>query len=330
MERKRIFYLDFIRVFALFCIIWCHTNNVEFDSYLLEKVKWFFGKCGVPLFFLVSGYLAFPMNKPLDQYAKSKLRRVFFPFVVWVLLYAIIEYIQGKPVCINGDILNEGSAHLWFIYVIIELYLIVPIIDPFLRIVKKNVLRCYLILWICTGMFPLLQHIFSSPFNEHIWMYTLYHFYGYIGYFVLGYYFKTYGDQTRLLNLKASFAFIFASILLMSSYLFIFDCTTVLTSDYKGLPIILYSIATFAILKKIAIYIEHLRLSKYIVSLSIYSFGIYLIHMLVVMFIYPIIPQFDVLPDLLTTAILVLINVGISYMVVYLLSKIRYSYYIFG
>lgn len=80
MEGKRIFYLDFVRVVALFCIIWCHTNVIEYNSYLLEKVKWFFGKCGVPLFFIVSGYLTFPLNKLLERYAIGKIKRIVLPF----------------------------------------------------------------------------------------------------------------------------------------------------------------------------------------------------------------------------------------------------------
>lgn len=330
MERKRVFYLDFIRVVALFCVVWCHTNNVVFDSYLMEKAKWFLGKCGVPLFFVVSGYLAFPLKKTLSDYTKTKTRRVVVPFIVWVLLYAIIELFQGKSVFINGDILNEGSAHLWFIYVIIGLYLIVPIVDPFLKGVSQKVFKLYLVLWVFTGVFPLLQYIFNSPFNEHNWMYTLCHFYGYTGYFLLGYYFKRFGDHTKLLDLKTSVVFFIVSILLIGTYFFVFNCTTVLTSDYKGIPIILYSIAMFAILKKISIYVERSKWNRLVTSLSINSFGIYLFHMLVVMFVYPLIPQFSVLPDLVTTAILVIINIALSYGVVFLVSKSSYGHYIFG
>lgn len=330
MERKRIFFLDFIRVIALFCIIWCHTNVIEYDSYFLEKVKWFFGKCGVPLFFMVSGYLAFPMNKPLRQFAKDKVKRVFFPFIIWVVIYAILALFQGKPICVNGDILNEGSAHLWFIYVIIGLYLIVPVVDPFLRRKEERALKFYLILWICTGVFPLFQHVTCASFNEHNWMYALYHIYGYIGYFILGYYFKIKENETRLLRLKTALVFILASVSLMGAYFFIFDCPTVLVSDYKGLPIMLYSIAMFCILKKLSIYVHNNKLNKFITSLSVNSFGIYLIHMVIIMFIYPIIPIVYEMPDLVITVVFVMINIGVSYVIVYFLSKFRYSHYIWG
>ena len=191
-------------------------------------------------------------------------------------------------------------------------------------------LRFYLVSWIFTGLYPLLQHITNVPFNEHCWMYTLYHFYGYTGYFILGYYLRKFGDNTKIVKLKASLVLICASILLAGAYFFVFDCTTVLVSDYKGLPIMLYSIAMYGILRKVSTYVEHSGLNKFVTSLSVNSFGIYLIHMIVVMFVYPFIPQVEALPALLATAVFVIINIMLSYMMVYLVGKYRYAHFIFG
>lgn len=330
MENKRIFYLDFIRVVALFCIIWCHTNIIEYDSYLLEKVKWFLGKCGVPLFFTISGYLAFPLNKPIKQFFIQKVKRVFIPFLSWLLIYAIWAFFYGIPIFEKGDILNEGSAHLWFIYVIIGLYLMVPILEPFLRYVSRTVLRAYLIIWGITSLFPLILYRLDISYNEHNCMFSLYYLYGYIGYFLLGNYFRKYGDKTRLLRLSTSCLFIVITVPLIGMYFFIFNCQTVIVSDYKGLPMILYSIAMFAILKRIALYLYKSKLRNGIVALSINSFGIYLCHMLVVFHVYPLIPIIEWLPDLLTTCIFVIINIAVSFFIVKILSKIRYSHYLLG
>lgn len=330
MENNRIFYLDFIRVIALFCIIWCHTNIIEYDSYLLEKVKWFLGKCGVPLFFTISGYLAFPMNKPIKQFCIQKVKRVFIPFISWLLIYTIWAYFYGVPIVLRGDILNEGSAHLWFIYVIIGLYIIVPILDPFLRQVSRTVLRTYLIIWGITSLFPLILYRLDISYNEHNFMYSLCYLYGYIGYFLLGTYFRKYGDQTRLLKFSTSCLFFIITILIIGAYFFLFNCQTVVVSDSKGLPMILYSIAMFAIMKRIAPYLYKSKLKNGIIVLSINSFGIYLCHMLVVFHVYPLIPIIEWLPDLLATCLLVIINIAVSFFIVKILSKIRYSHYLLG
>ena len=330
MREKRIFHLDLIRVVALFCIIWCHTDVVEFDSYFLEKIKWFLGKCGVPLFFMTSGYLAFPMNKPIRQYCIAKIKRVVLPFIVWVLIYAVLELIQGNPIFLNGDLLNAGSAHLWFVYVIIGLYLVVPVLDPFLRNADRKLQKFYLVLWGITGLYPLLLSYTGSTFNEHNWTYTLYYLNGYIGYFILGNYFRKYGEDTRILKLTCSFAFIVISIFLMVIYFFVFDCQTVVVSDYKGLPMIFYSIAMFGIVKKAATYLESSRLCNAVVSLSVYSFGIYLLHMVVIMFIYPIMPIYNAVPDIVTTFVFVAVCICISYLIVRICANFRFYHYIFG
>lgn len=330
MGNKRIFCLDFIRVVALFCIIWCHTNNIEYDTYLLEKVKWFLGKCGVPLFFTISGYLAFPQNKPIKEFFIHKIKRVVLPFVSWLIIYAVWAYFYGFPVVINGDILNEGSAHLWFIYVIIGLYTMVPILNPFIMNIGRNVLKGYIILWGITSLFPLFISYYDISYNEHNCLYTLNYIYGYIGYFLLGAYLREYGDTSILIKPLTSIMLLVISFILISIYFFIFNCQTVVVSDHKGLPMVLYSISMFGILRNVSGFFQNSKIKNTIIEVSTNSFGIYLCHMLIVFHIYPLIPVFDYIPDLISTLIFVIINLILSFIFVKILSRFRYSEFLLG
>ena len=328
--KERFFFLDLVRAFSLICIIWCHTNTIEFDSYLFEKIKWFIGKCGVPLFFIISGYLAFPQNKPIVQYFTSKVNRVVIPFLLWVVIYAITETLSNNPIVLDHDILNEGSAHLWFIYVIIGLYLTVPILDSFLRNVNKKILQFYLLIWVVTTLFPLIIFKFNIQYYEHNVLYTLNSFFGYIGYFVLGFYVRRYGADSRLFKTRTIIGCLISSFLLIGIYFFVFDCRTVIVSDYKGLPILLYSIAVLGILYKLSPIVERFKYRHIVTSLSIYSFGIYLCHMIVVRYLYPYFPNFEWMPGLLSTLCYVMINVFICYGFVYLINRFRFSKYLLG
>lgn len=328
MDKKRFFPLDFLRVIALFCIIWCHTNNIEYDSLLFEKFKWFLGKCGVPIFFMLSGYLAFPFKGDIKEYILKKSKRILIPFFIWIVIYVFVAWDLGFNL-FAGDLLNKASAHLWFIYVIVGLYLLVPILSPFLENAVQNILKFYLMIWGITSIYPLLFSITNTTFTEHNIMYTLYYFYGFIGFFVLGYYFKRF-PNTKLLKIPTSIALIILTFLLIGSYFYMFDCHTVEISDYKGLPMILYSIAVFALFKNIALHIQNGFVIKIMTSLSINSFGIYLVHMLIVFYIYPIIPVFDSIPDIIVTFYFVLINLLLSYLLVSLMRKIKYSNYLLG
>lgn len=328
MDKKRIFFLDFLRAIAIFFIIWCHTNNIEYSSILFEKIKWFLGKCGVPIFFMLSGYLAFPFNGNIKQYFQKKVRRILIPFIIWVLIYDLVALNKGYELFL-GDLLNEASAHLWFIYIIIGLYLLVPILSPFLQNCSRSVFKFYLVIWGLTTIYPLIFSVCDIHFTEHNILYTLYYFYGFIGYFIVGYYLKRFPD-TRLLKRSISVFFLLLSSILIGIYFYVFNCHTVEVSDYKGLPIVLYSIAFFTIFKYLSSFVKNSFFEKIATSVSVNSFGIYLVHMLVVIYIYPFIPILHNIPSLLVTLYFVLINLLLSYVFVFILKKIKYSNYLLG
>ena len=83
----------------------------------------------------------FSLEMPLRIYLKGKFNRVVIPLIIWTIIYAVTEYVGNNPILLGGDILNEGSAHLWFIYVVMGLYLIVPLLNPFMAIVSRKVLN---------------------------------------------------------------------------------------------------------------------------------------------------------------------------------------------
>lgn len=329
MYKERIFYLDVIRVFATFCIILCHTDVIQYDSVLFEKIKWFMGKCGVPLFFILSGYLAFPFNTGIEDYFKKKMNRIFFPFIFWVVVYLFVAKSLGFPL-FESDLLNRASAHLWFVYIIIGLYLLVPVLSPFLEKASRSVLKFYLILWLITTIYPIIISYSNITFSEHNILYSLYYLYGYVGYFVLGFYLKKY-DNTRILSLIYVLPMLLFSFTLIYVGFFVLNLQTVVLSDYKGIPIVLYSIAIFSLLKWASVKLETYSIvRKYIFLISESSFGIYLIHMLVVFYIYPFIFVSNVFPNLLVSIGFALGNLIVSCYFINLVKKNSYSKYFIG
>lgn len=120
------------------------------------------------------------------------------------------------------------------------------------------------------------------------------------------------------------------STILISIYFFIFNCQTVVVSDHKGLPMVLYSISMFGILRNVSAYFQNSKINNTIIEMSTNSFGIYLCHMLIVFHVYPLIPVFDYIPDLLSTLIFVIINLILSLVFVKILSRFRYSEFLLG
>lgn len=86
--KSRIFGLDFIKAFAAFLIVLYHLQMVDFGVVpangiyypTLIKVLWSISTAGVPLFFMVNGYLTIGKRYTIKRTAEKMLRLLFVGF----------------------------------------------------------------------------------------------------------------------------------------------------------------------------------------------------------------------------------------------------------
>ena len=84
----------------------------------------------VALFVVASSYLQFPLHYPTGEFFRRRAVRILIPFFIWTVVYALV---WGEPVQNFKDLLlnfNYAAGHLWFVYMLIGLYLIMPILSP--------------------------------------------------------------------------------------------------------------------------------------------------------------------------------------------------------
>ncbi len=162
------------------------------------------GRICVPLFVMVSGYFLLPMRGTLKDFMQRRLSRIVAPFIVWYAIYCIffIYYNGDSPMQavtnFFGLLINFMGPleHLWYIYMIIGLYLIVPIISPWVERASKRELQLYLGLWLITGLLPYLHaYVSAEMWGECFWNSNsmLYWFTGFGGYLLAGHYFRRFG-----------------------------------------------------------------------------------------------------------------------------------------
>jgi surface polysaccharide O-acyltransferase-like enzyme len=87
-------------------------------------------RCCVPLFVVASSYLQFPLHYSTGEFFKRRAVRILLPMAFWTLVYALV---WGEPVAnLKGLLLNFNYAagHLWFVYMLIGIYLIMPLLSP--------------------------------------------------------------------------------------------------------------------------------------------------------------------------------------------------------
>ena len=219
---KREIWIDWMRVAACFMVILVHSTEPFYlggnGSLILNEADAFwssffdsFVRACVPLFIVASSYLQFPLHYSAGEFARRRAVRIFIPFILWSLVYA---FAWGEPVSNLKSLLlnfNYSAGHLWFVYMLIGVYMLMPLLSPWAEKVGKKELQVYLGIWLFTTLIPLLRDwVLSEPltftygptgiprqaiyplWGEASWnAYGLFYYIsGFIGYLLLGLYFR--------------------------------------------------------------------------------------------------------------------------------------------
>lgn len=175
----RIYSLDLLKIVAIFLVICSHVS-----LYFLHRAPQDFGvlflrqtgQCGVVLFYMTSGY--FLLNNRHEHqfsYAYGKAKNIALALIFWLLFYYFYDcfflaHVLGQPnygfwafLNIDGN-LSEGT-HLWFLFSIIGLYFILPILRPaFVEANRKMIVKVVFALFLLANL-SLVEKALSSLFG---------------------------------------------------------------------------------------------------------------------------------------------------------------------
>lgn len=288
MEKKdRIIYLDILRIIATIAVVaihvsannWYTTSPASYEWNVLNFydsiVRW-----AVPIFVMISGALFLDNDRNIETkklYTKNILR-IITAFLFWSVIYAGITVSTNRIEVFIQEIFL-GHYHLWFLYMIIGLYMLTPILRKITE--DKKTTEYFLIVSIIfTIIIPtIFKHPTLSQMTKILENIDLN--FGYVTYFVLGYY------LSKLELSKKSRIIIYISSIL-GFLITIFG--TAIISNNKMIPtniyneyypnVLLESIGVFVLIKNIKFDIKP-KQANMIKVLSKYSFGIYLVHDLI-------------------------------------------------
>ena len=218
-EKNDTSWLDNLRVVATIAVVLLHVVApfaLKFGQ--INKVDWWLAnsidslvRFCVPVFVMLTGALLLPRTHTLESYLKKRVVRIILPFLFWSAVY-IAHYFSRLPETfvfttssvsqiIGNKLLYGASYHLWYIYMIIGIYLILPIISTWIRNASEKEIIYFLVLWLFSVI------ISNSFFKEYVPDFNLKYFSGFIGYLVLGYYLST-----KNINKINAFIFLFACV----------------------------------------------------------------------------------------------------------------------
>jgi surface polysaccharide O-acyltransferase-like enzyme len=250
LRSDRIVWADVLRFIAMFMVIAVHCTdpfNISPAARLNPDYNFWGTIYGsvlrpcVPLFVMLTGMLLLPVKMETGPFYKKRLMRVVFPFLIWSVLYDMFPWFTGvigcEPSVITRFFVYAGNSpsqafsdsfhnvlmipfnfapmctHMWYIYMLIGLYLFMPIFSAWIERATDKQKRLYLYMWGLTLFMPYVYEYVSKyilgscPWNGRFDLF--YYFAGFNGYLLLGHYLSK-GNNWSILKTVLISASLFA------------------------------------------------------------------------------------------------------------------------
>jgi surface polysaccharide O-acyltransferase-like enzyme len=293
----RLLWPDLLRAIAIYWVIVIHIAAVPLKQFGTISREWWWWACiydgsaraAVPLFVMLSGALLLTRaHENLGVFVR-RISKVGIPLIAWTFLYT------GWRVFLHSDafdlktvlrhLLNGLSdpvyPHLWFLYLILGLYILVPILSVFLNNASRQIQLYFYVLWIfSTVIQPLAER--SIPIGLNLSPVT-----GYVGYFVLGasiYKFLPGRLPKYAVALCAALFLTGFSITVFATYLATKQNGGVVDEfflDPLAPNVIAMSVTAYLLIRHFGT-MKKFRFSVWLASIAALVYGIYLVHPLII------------------------------------------------
>ena len=295
--------VDLIRTVAVLLVILLHAAiepNPNLTLMSPEGVQlWWtsniynsISRTAVPLFVMLTGALLLQPKKadePLRVFFKKRWNRIGIPVLFWGAIFFAWDFtVKGQAITstyIFQGVLAGPYVHFWYVYLLVGLYLITPLLRVLVAHAEWRIIRYFLALWfVGTGIIPLLTlYVNISPqaiwFRDNVFVLT-----GIVGYFILG----AYVAKLRLRSSILYLALLLSSVWTIVGTYFLIGTIGEKFSpfflDASSFSVIIASVALFLILAAIpnqAIETKLPRGSKVLKIISENSLPLYLFHVII-------------------------------------------------
>ncbi len=159
---------------------------------------------GVPLFLMLSGALLLQPSKTdesLRVFFKKRWVRIGLPTFFWGVAYFawdfLVQKIPFSEAAIIQGILNGPYTQLWYLYVLVGLYLLTPLLRVIIAHADESLIKYFVILWVVgVAVIPFFSLFTSYQLNSNVFVIS-----GYAGFFVLGTYLSTVQIRRKTLSI---------------------------------------------------------------------------------------------------------------------------------
>ena len=322
-KAPRNYTIDLLRIIACVAVVMAHVIGVPIMSHKALPGTFDYNLClfligirrwGVPIFLMITGFFMLDPAKEVTLkklYTKNTLR-IFTALVFWSFVYALVLHKPFYP-------LGSQETHFWYLGMIIGVYVAVPILR--LIVANPQLMKYFVLAWLCMMLYSFLGNFITLPFDMQEVLFAKF-----ASYCVLGYYIKylstlTSADNPNIRQIRHLIYWLGLLGLLVTA-------VGVVISQNDECVLLNYSapnmiICSAAILLYGACHPMKLsgRKAALLLNCSECTFGIYLVHVLILIEIYNRLARF--VPQMVPHMILsVLIAFFVGYGITFLLKKI--------
>ena len=301
-ERKRIEYLDTLRIVATFFVVMIHTVFQNLTTAPVASYDWIIlniydslSRWAVPIFVMISGALFLSSSKSAKEIYRKNLVRILTAYIFWAIVYALLIWLRTQNLSATIDRLVVGRYHMWFLPMLGGLYLVTPILRKIAE--DRNLTKLFLILGLVfAGIIPEIMMIlstFPNPITGRLFKYikalnTNFYLFipmGYTCYYLLGHVLNKKEISKTLEHVIYALGIIGLAVTVYGTYQHSMISKSLYTGYYvfTTFNVAAFTAAVFLFFK------NHFngkssggKASSFKRALAKYSFGVYLVHVAII------------------------------------------------
>ena len=305
LSNERIEWIDLSRCIAILCVIICHCIDTVYSlkvsaipSLSLPSMTFAFsalslGRLGVPIFLMITGYLLLDReydNQRTERFWNKNVKHLVICALFWAIVSELfLILVLHKNIALDdlffGIIFLKplSLVYFWYMPMILAMYVFIPFVANALQKYDLSVIVkptfCFAIV---TFLIPFIMSLLKF---HGITDYSPELFLGFSGgafgiYMIMGYIIKK-GYFKRIKTRVMGLIFILAFIIFVLIKIYYFNIGFDVHIFYESPFILICAISLFELISRI----KHVRFYNIIYKISIYSFGIFLVHDLYRMFL---------------------------------------------
>lgn len=371
-EKQNIGWIDMLRIVACFFVVFSHCCDpfvAQFDAnrgmFLTGVFAGSLMRPCVPLFAMMTAVLLLPI-KPgttVNRFYRKRIGRIIVPLAFWSValpLMAFLYFTVANPETANMQLsvndyttdtllqrfytfifnFNFDTTPLWYLYMLIGLYLIMPMISSWLTQATRKEIKTVLCIWGATLLLPYLKMVapllgYKGNYG-HMGLYgecdwnvygTFYYVSGFVGYLILAYYLKRYPLEWSWRKIAAICIPMFIAGYAITSVGYIVT-NEHFPGNYAYLEIVWYFTGINVFMMTFPLFVTIQKVDtkprKWLSQMARLTFGVYLCHFTFTFLSYDLYDT-PALPYLVRIMLAALTTGAISVLLTWIMSKFRFT-----